>query len=85
MRARPLAQIRAHMLGQILSVTLAVLASPAPAQDIEAGQALYLDFCAACHGLQARGDGAMADLLRVVPTDLTGLGAGDAFPILRVA
>ena len=85
MRARPLAQIRAHMLGQILSVTLAVLASPAPAQDIEAGQALYLDFCAACHGLQARGDGTMADLLRVAPTDLTGLSAGGAFPILRVA
>lgn len=75
----------ARSLAKILALPLAAIASPALAQDVEAGRALYLEFCAACHGMEAQGDGTMADLLRVAPTDLTGLGSGDAFPTLRVA
>lgn len=68
-----------------LAVMAALWAAPAPAQDAEAGRALYLDFCAACHGMEAKGDGPMRDLLRVPPSDLTALAQGGEFPILRVA
>lgn len=67
------------------ALCFALFAAPAPAQDAEAGRALYLEFCAACHGMEARGDGVMRDLLRVPPTDLTGLAQAGEFPILRVA
>jgi len=67
------------------AVMLALVAAPAPAQDAEAGRMLYLEFCAACHGMEARGDGTMVDLLRVPPTALTALAQGGEFPTLRVA
>jgi mono/diheme cytochrome c family protein len=68
-----------------LAFCLVLLAAPSPAQDAEAGRALYLEFCAACHGIGAQGDGVMRDLLRVPPTDLTALAQGGEFPTLRVA
>jgi mono/diheme cytochrome c family protein len=37
------------------------------------GAALYRVSCASCHGTSGRGDGPMADYLRVAPTDLTRL------------
>jgi len=36
-----------------------------------AGSSLFLSYCAACHGASARGDGPLADQLRVRPPDLT--------------
>ena len=68
-----------------LALCLALLGGPVPAQDAQVGRTLYLDFCAACHGMEARGDGVMAEVLRVPPTDLTALAQGADFPILRVA
>jgi mono/diheme cytochrome c family protein len=35
------------------------------------GQATYMTYCAVCHGVAARGDGPLADQLRVRPPDLT--------------
>jgi mono/diheme cytochrome c family protein len=35
------------------------------------GQATYMTYCAVCHGVAARGDGPLADSLRVRPPDLT--------------
>jgi mono/diheme cytochrome c family protein len=63
----------------------ATAAAPLAAQDAAAGRQLYLDFCAVCHGPGGTGDGVMAEVLTIPPTDLTALGRGDAFPILRVA
>lgn len=54
------------------------------AQDGAAGAGLYADYCAVCHGVDGRGQGVMAAVLTVVPTDLTRLGVGEAFPTLRV-
>ncbi len=39
------------------------------------GAALYRTYCASCHGVSARGNGPMAEYLRVPPTDLTQLTA----------
>ena len=68
-----------------LALTLALLCPPAVAQDVDAGAVLYRDFCAACHGATAKGDGTMADLLRSPPSDLTKLAEAGEFPILAVA
>lgn len=73
-----------------LSFALAALsvafALPAGAQDVVRGAELFRAYCAACHGLEARGDGPMTDILEIAPTDLTGLAAaeGGTFPMSRV-
>ena len=43
------------------------------AQAIEKGEAHYLFFCAHCHGVDADGKGPYAKLLKIAPSDLTGL------------
>jgi copper transport protein len=78
---RFLAEVGAGML--IISVvTLAVtwipqtasadLQNPVPmsAASVAAGQALYQNHCAVCHGINARGDGPMAASLNPKPADL---------------
>jgi mono/diheme cytochrome c family protein len=41
----------------------------------EAGKIPYRQYCAVCHGLDGRGKGHMAKLLKVQPADLTQLSA----------
>lgn len=55
---------------------------PAP----PSGEVLFARHCAACHGLDGRGDGPMATSLRTAPTDLTRLaeGAGGSFDTAAV-
>jgi len=58
-------------------------ASPAqPAAVADTGRALFMTHCATCHGTAARGDGPVADALRVRPADLTQLAKrnGGVFP-----
>ena len=43
------------------------------AESAGTGQKLFHLHCAACHGSEARGDGPMAEVLRVSPPDLTRL------------
>ena len=42
--------------------------------------------CIACHGASGKGDGSMAGVLKIAPTDLTKLSAnnGGSFPFSRV-
>lgn len=58
----------------------------APAQEADAGAALYASHCAACHGEGGLGDGDLAGLLSVAPPDLTQLAAMNEgrFPMGRV-
>lgn len=55
--------------------------TPAAVADSD-GHALYTTHCASCHGSGARGDGPVAESLRVRPADLTQLAAknGAVFP-----
>ena len=82
----------------IVSVAAAVSLSPGFSQDkgkppetregrIARGGRTYRVYCAGCHGDGARGDGPMADLLKVRPADLTRFRAGNGgtFPGDRVA
>jgi mono/diheme cytochrome c family protein len=50
------------------------------------GQALYHEYCAVCHGKEAKGDGPMARVLKTAPPDLTriALRNGGTFPFQRV-
>jgi mono/diheme cytochrome c family protein len=61
--------------------------SGAPQHEVaEAGKAPYRQYCAACHGLDGKGKGDMAMLLKVKPADLTRLSAKheDIFPFWDV-
>jgi len=52
----------------------------------ERGARAYRIYCAGCHGAGAKGDGPLADLLKVPPSDLTHFSAdnGGTFPVERV-
>lgn len=54
--------------------------------DAQEGAGLYLEYCATCHGIAAEGQGPMAGVLVIKPTDLTALEARaeGTFPLARV-
>lgn len=74
--------------GIALALGLGLGASGALAQEAEmaAGEVEYVSACAGCHGRDAKGDGPMADLLKISTPDLTTLSerSGGAFPIAGV-
>ena len=67
-------------------ILIALLATPAVADEHADGAQLYQQHCVACHGATATGDGPMAALLRVPVADLTGIAArnGGIFPLTDV-
>jgi len=79
---------RVLLSAALLSVG-AGLSSAAEAADYAAlsGKQLYERFCASCHGVQGRGDGPVADSLRVEVPDLTRIAQrqGAALPRERIA
>lgn len=70
----------------LLTVLSSVLVMAASAGEdrlaVERGRDLYRIYCRTCHGEHGRGDGPTAEVLKVVPPDLTRLSArnGGAFP-----
>ncbi|MGZ2258115.1 c-type cytochrome [Roseobacter sp. A03A-229] len=69
----------------LLAATLC-LAHPLAAQDAAEGERLFRLHCAACHGAEAEGNGPMAPVLLIQPSDLTTLTDryDNAFPTYRV-
>ncbi|WP_413720992.1 c-type cytochrome [Silicimonas sp. MF1-12-2] len=67
-------------------LTLVLFATAANADDPERGKSLFADHCATCHGTNAMGNGPMAPVMAVRPSDLTKLSAGNGgtFPLDRV-
>jgi mono/diheme cytochrome c family protein len=59
---------RLHVSIALLVITSSTLA--ASAQDPDYGATLYRHHCASCHGEQANGNGPLAAVLTVKPTDL---------------
>ncbi len=51
------------------------------------GKEMFTEYCAACHGRDAKGDGPAVSALKVPPSDLTALARhnGGKFPALHVA
>lgn len=71
--------------------TLSVLGLLLPPQGLAGGAAppgrvLYLRYCGACHGPDAKGDGVAGTFMRPKPTDLTRIAARNdgTFPFTRV-
>ena len=60
-----------------------VAAPPTPAHD---GQAMYMSYCASCHGETGQGNGPVAQAIKEPIPDLTTLRArnGGQFPYLMV-
>jgi len=62
----------------VIAVALTWSTAPAFAQDksvVNAGNAVYLLYCASCHGPAAKGDGPAAVAMNPKPTDLTKIAA----------
>lgn len=76
--------------GLLLAVGVALAAAgPVHADDADVaavGKERFASFCAACHGLDAKGDGPVAFVLKQKPVDLTVLAKnnGGSFPFNRV-
>lgn len=70
--------------GLVLSVPAMSLA-----QDASVGAALFNQYCATCHGTDARGEGPLTEIMLEKPSDLRKLAANNPanageFPMLRV-
>jgi mono/diheme cytochrome c family protein len=55
-------------------------------ETTESGDSLYRTYCASCHGQQGRGDGPVAQFLKVPPANLTQIAARNngVFPAEKV-
>ena len=64
----------------VLGVAVSLVSA---AESDEPGKELYLRYCSACHGPQAKGDGLTGSLMRPHPVDLTRLSSrhGGEFPM----
>jgi mono/diheme cytochrome c family protein len=49
--------------------------TPGKPSSTERGKQTFLEYCAACHGVSAKGDGPAASALKIPPEDLTTLAA----------
>jgi len=54
--------------------------------NVAAGREVFREYCAVCHGLEAKGNGPASESLRTAPADLTALKERNAgtFPADRV-
>ena len=70
---------------RIVLCSLLVLGGRAHAGE-DVGRALYLRYCASCHGRSGRGDGPVAPALGEKPIDLTQLATkhGGTFPFVDI-
>ena len=67
--------MRPHLLlrGALSAATVIGVPATAFAQHVTIGAIEFRMSCAVCHGKEARGDGPLAHVLTVKPTDLTNL------------
>ena len=70
----------------IIANTIIGFGAGASAQDIDVGKTEYQSSCAACHGLDAKGDGPLSKNLKISPADLTILAKKNngVFPVNTV-
>jgi mono/diheme cytochrome c family protein len=62
--------------------TLPAVDETLPPSYMPSGKLMYQQYCATCHGLDAKGTGPMASFLKTRPSDLTSLAKrhGGKFP-----
>jgi len=73
----------------LATILAAIPAAGTQAQELDKseGRDLFMTYCWQCHGLDATGDGPMAEMLAIPTPDLTALAArnGGSFPVVAVA
>ncbi len=57
----------------LASLLLASVMSPALADDVSDGRAIYMQYCASCHGTKGEGNGPLASSLTTPPANLRQL------------
>jgi mono/diheme cytochrome c family protein len=67
------AQSRVHWQTPDKQQNSQVKMNPAKQTSAESGQEMYMNYCASCHGRNAKGDGPAATALNRHPADLTAL------------
>lgn len=70
----------------LLILMACVTALPASSEEFSQGEDIYLENCAACHGVALGGQGGMASVMTIKPKDLTVLAQenGGVFPLFQV-
>lgn len=69
--------------GALAALLALCAAGPARAQATEPGRDAYVQYCASCHGRDAKGAGPVAESLKRPPTDLTKLAQRYGAPLPR--
>ena len=85
--------LRSWVALPVVLVLLGCVASPEPVPTdpnpmlVEVGRTEFAQYCASCHGTDARGTGPVATALLTPPADLTRIAArrGGAFPADEIA
>lgn len=79
-------RVGVSVMGMIAVSVLVGRAFAGESADVRAGRDLYEQHCEFCHGADGRGDGPLADELKVAPADLTKIAAsrGGTFPEAEV-
>ena len=70
----------------LLTAQVTVKRVPAHSTNAVAGQDLYREYCAVCHGSDAKGGGPAAAALKMAPSDLTTISRrnGGKYPEVKV-
>ena len=70
----------------LVLVTLSCVSSTVAPQEATTGSDEFRISCASCHGVEGKGNGKLASILTVKPTDLTILTKNNdgEFPVIRV-
>lgn len=83
-----IACLLAFLLGSLLLLAQETTIKKVPAKPTSAasGKEMFDEYCASCHGLDAKGNGPAAPALKKQPTDLTLLAQknGGKFPTMQV-
>jgi len=76
----------AVIVATLASLMVAESGVAANKEKIDTGKREYMNYCSVCHGQSGKGNGGMAEVLKVAPSDLTVLSEknGGIFPYDRV-
>lgn len=86
MKSRVLKRLSIAILMTLYSFTPSQFSTAQEMEIVLGGELEYQNYCAVCHGIDARGDGIMRKFLTLPPANLTQLAKknGDKFPFWQV-
>ena len=86
MESRVLKRLSIAILMTLYSFTSSQFSTAQEMELVLGGELEYQNYCAVCHGVDARGDGIMRKFLTLPPANLTQLAKknGDKFPFWQI-